>query len=139
MFRHIMIPVDLGHMEKLERALGVAAAEAKQHGCPVTYVSVTGNTPGPQGHSPEEFQSKLAKFAADQAAAHGIETDAHTIVAHDPSIDVDDKLLAAVDEIGADLVVMASHPPNMADYFWPSHGGSLASHASVSVMLVRDN
>ena len=139
MFRHIMIPVDLGHLDKLQKALDVAAAEAKHHGCPVTYVSVTGNTPGPQGHTPEEFKSKLADFGAAQAETHGISAHAHTVVAHDPSVDVDDKLLAAVEEIGADLVIMASHPPNVADYFWPSHGGSLASHASVSVLLVRDN
>ena len=37
----------------------------------------------------------------------------------------------------ADLVVMASHIPNVADHFWPSNGGSIASRADVSVMLVR--
>ncbi|MBF9030677.1 universal stress protein [Rhodobacterales bacterium HKCCE3408] len=139
MFSRIMAPVDLGHLGQLERALTVTADEAKHHGCPVTFVSVTGSAPGPHGHTPEEFEQKLNAFAAKQADAHGIQADAHAIVAHDPSIDLDGKLVTAVDEIGADLVIMASHPPGVADYFWPSHGGKLASHTGASVMLVRDS
>ena len=60
------------------------------------------------------------------------------MIAHDPTTDVDDALLKAVDETGADLVVMASHKPGLAEYFWPSNGGKLAGHTGVSVMLVRD-
>ena len=39
--------------------------------------------------------------------------------------------------LGADLVVMATHVPNLTDYIWASHGGHLASHAKASVFLVR--
>lgn len=138
MFKHIMAPVDLSHLDTLGRALDAAAAEAKHHRCPVTYVSVTGTAPGPVARTPQEFTDKLTAFAAAQAEAHGIETHAHVITAPDPAVDLDGTLLAAVGAVGADLVVMASHPPGAAAYFWPSHGGSLASHSSASVMLVRD-
>ena len=43
----------------------------------------------------------------------------------------------AAEELGADLVVMATHVPNLTDYIWASHGGHLASHAKASVFLVR--
>ena len=47
------------------------------------------------------------------------------------------RTVEAVHETGADLVVMASHIPGIADAIWPSHGGRLASHADVSVFVVR--
>jgi len=42
-----------------------------------------------------------------------------------------------VEEAGADLVVMASHVPNVTDYIWPSHGGWVAEHSDASVFVVR--
>lgn len=138
MFRRIMTPVDLAHVDKLERALAATAIMARSQGIPVTYVSVTAPQPSAVAHSPQEFADKLEAFARAQGSAHGIEAASHMMVSHDPTIDVDDALLKAVEETGADLVVMASHPPGMADYFWPSNGGTLASHARVSVFVVRD-
>ena len=49
-----------------------------------------------------------------------------------------DEFVKAVEDTGADLVIMASHKPGLAEYFWPSNGGKLASHSGVSVLLVRD-
>jgi nucleotide-binding universal stress UspA family protein len=139
MFKRIMTPVDLGHLKILDRALKVAAEEARHHGIPVTYVTVTANTPGPLGHTPEEKQAKLDAFVAEQAGKYGIEAQGHLILAHDPRADIDDILTNAADEVGADLVIMASHKPQAADYFWPSNGGRVAGHAKVSVFIVRDN
>ncbi|WP_043919027.1 universal stress protein [Jannaschia aquimarina] len=139
MFKRIMTPVDLGHVGKLEKALAAAAALAKSEGAAITYVSVTSPQPGAVAHSPEEFKAKLEAFASEQGSAHGIPTDAHVIVSHDPSVDVDDALLKAVTDLDADLVVMASHAPGFADYFWPSNGGKVAAHSKASVFVVRDN
>lgn len=138
MFRQIMVPVDLAHLGKLERALKLAAEEARNHDATVTYVSVTSAAPGPLGHNPEEFGEKLEAFAEGEAARHGISAKAHVIVSHDPTTDVDDALLKVADEIDADLILMASHRPGMADYFWPSNGGKVAAHSNASVLVVRD-
>jgi nucleotide-binding universal stress UspA family protein len=138
MFRRIMTPVDLAHADKLGRSLQTAALLARAEGGTVTYVSVTGNLPGSVAHNPAEFEQKLHAFARGQATAHGIATAAHAIVSHDPTADLDDKLLHAAEELRADVVVMASHPPGFADHFLPSHGGKLATHAKASVFVVRD-
>ena len=50
---------------------------------------------------------------------------------------MDHQLCEAMDEIGADLVVMGSHIPHW--YEFGSHGGKLAAHAHCSVMIVRDD
>lgn len=138
MFQRILAPVDLEHLDKLARALAVTAETARQHGAPVIYVSVTGAAPSKLAHTPEEFRRKLEAFAQDQAQRHGIDATAHAIISHDPAVDTDRSLMQAADTLGADLIVMATHPPRGADYFWSGHGGTVAGHARASVMLVRD-
>lgn len=137
MYTHIMIPVDLAHAGKLSKALRTGADLARHYGAKVTYVGVTAPTPGPLGHNPKEYGDRLAAFAEAERATHGHEVAAHAVVAHDPTTDLDDALLRTVDQIGADLVVMASHIPGLADYLWPSNGGKIAGHSRASVFVVR--
>ena len=59
------------------------------------------------------------------------------MISHDPAIDLDDTLMKAQHETGADLVVMQSHVPNITDYVWPSNGGTMATHSDASVFVVR--
>ncbi len=138
MFNRIMAPVDLAHTETLGKALMVTADMARQYGAGVVYVGVTAATPGKVAHNPAEFAEKLDAFAKSQALTLGIAAEAHAVVSHDPTTDVDDALLKAVGETGADLVVMASHVPGLTEYIWPSNGGKIASHSSASVFVVRD-
>lgn len=137
MFKRIMAPVDLAHVEKLSAALECAADLANLYGAPVVYVGVTSSQPSQVAHNPEEFAQKLGEFAKAETARHGIATSAHSTIAHDPTLEVDDALMRAIDETGADLVVMASHVPNVIDHIWPSNGGKLAKYAKCSVMVVR--
>ena len=138
MFKRIMAPVDLAHLDKLERALQVTAEEAKLHNAAVTYVSVSAAAPSALAHTPDEFKARLKDLASKQAMAHGITATSHAIISHDPTTDVDDALLKCVSDTGADLVIMASHRPGLADYFWPSNGGKIAGHTDASVFIVRD-
>ncbi len=88
-------------------------------------------------HNPQEFETKLEAFAQDEAKKHGHDATSKAYTSHDPTVDVDDTLLKAVKDIGADLVVMASHAPNILDYVWPSNGGKVAEHSDASVFVVR--
>lgn len=137
MFRKIMAPVDLGHLQTLEKALTCAADLAAKYGAEVCYVGVTSATPGPLGHNPEEYGDRLAAFAQEQGGKYGLTASHHVSVSHDPTADVDDALLKAVEETGADLVVMGTHRPGVADYLWPSNGAKIAAHSDASVLLVR--
>lgn len=137
MFKKIMVPVDLAHADKLDKALGTAAMLAGHDDATVTYVAVGSAAPSSQAHTPAEFADRLGEFAKSQADAHGITAKAHAVTSHDPSIDLDDTLLHAAMDIGADCIVVASHIPNIADHLWPSHGGSLARRSDASVFVVR--
>lgn len=137
MFTQIMVPVDLGHVDRLGKALKCAADLARLYKIPVVYAAVSTALPGKIAHTPDEFSDRLASFAAGQADAEGIETGAHAIFSHDPAVDLDPSLIKAAAEIGADLIVMASHIPNLMDYVWPSNGGTIAGHSKASVFVVR--
>ena len=137
MFKKIVSPVDLAHAEKLTKALAVTGELARSYGAEICFVGVTGSTPSELGRTPEEYSKHLAKFAAEQGATLGVATSSHTIVSTDPAVQMNQELEAAGAEIGADLVVMATHPPGVSDYFWSGHGAHLAAHSDASVMLIR--
>lgn len=137
MYRKIMVPVDLRHAENLGKALRTAADLSKNYQAPICYVGVTSSAPSDIAHNPQEYAAKLDMFAQEQAAAHGIQASAKAITSHDPAADLTRSLAKAIEETGADLVVMATHAPNVSDYIWASHGGGVAAHAGVSVFLVR--
>lgn len=137
MFKKILFPVDLQHVDKLDRALHVVGKLARDTGATVVYMGVTSSVPGPVAHTPEEFGRKLEDFASKQASEYGIEGEAKTVVAGDPRIDVDDRIVDGARDAGADLIVMQTHKPDFMDYVWHSNGERVASHAPVSVFLVR--
>jgi len=137
LFKKILVPIDLAHADKLEKAVSAGAYLAKHDNIPVVFTAVTTAAPSALAHTPDEFRSKLSSYAEAQAGKYGIQATGHAVFSHDPTIDLDDALLKAVHETGADLVVMATHIPNVADHFWPSNGGRVATHTDVSVFLVR--
>ncbi|MFN0262287.1 universal stress protein [Tepidamorphus sp. 3E244] len=137
MYSKIMVPVDLAHVEKLDKALKTAGDLAKQYAAEICYVGVTSTAPGSVAHNPEEFGQRLEAFAREQASGHGKTASTHTIVSHDPAVDLDAKLLEAVELTGADLVVMGSHVPGALEHMFSSNAGHVASHAKVSVFVVR--
>ncbi len=137
MFNQIMVPVDLEHLGGLAKSLAVAADLSNKYDAPVCYVGVSSGQPDPISKSPGGYSKKLADFAAGQEAKHGHKVSSQMFASHDLVTDVDDVLLKAVEEVGADLVVMASHIPTIVDYVWPSNGGKIAAHSNASVFVVR--
>lgn len=137
MYRKLMVPIDLAHIEVIEPTLGTVADLARHYDAEVCYVGVTSSTPSSVARTPQEFTQKLEAFAQKRAKVHGQPVSTHTIVSPDPIADLDDALVAAIDEVGADLVVMPTHPPKHLDIIMPSHGGKVATHTDVSVFLVR--
>ena len=137
MFKKIMVPVDLEHTGQLEKSITAATGLAKQYGSELCFVGVGTSAPSAVSHNAAEYKEKLAAFAAEQAVEHGVEAGCQAFFSHDLPAEVDDDLLKAVKETGADLVVMASHVPTIINYVWPTNGGKIANYAKTSVFLVR--
>ena len=137
MYKKIMVPVDLAHLEALTKSLQVAADMARHYDAEVCYVSVTTYVPGPVARNPAEYEKKLAEFAAIQAERHGQPTSSRVFTCHDPIADLDDVLAKAAQDVAADLVLMATHLPRRLDAIMPSNGSKVARQTKVSVFLVR--
>jgi nucleotide-binding universal stress UspA family protein len=137
MFTKIMIPVDLGHVDQISKALKVAADLSIRYSAEAHIVGVTQSSPTEIARTPEAYTEKLTAFAAERSEALGVPFSPHTEISHDPKIDLDDVLSSAASKIGADLIVMASHVPGFAERVFASNAGYLASHASMSVLVVR--
>jgi nucleotide-binding universal stress UspA family protein len=137
MFSNIMIPVDLRHANRLDKALSVAADIAKLYTAKAHIVGVGQSLPTETARTPGEYTEKLAAFAADRSKALGVTFKPHAEISHDPAVDLDAVLKRAADAIGIDLIVMASHVPSFAEYLIASNAGYLALHASMSVLIVR--
>ncbi len=137
MFSHIMVPVDLANNAPREKAISVACQMAQQMSARVTLVSVTGSVFTNAPHSKAEGASELSKLAEELSDKTGVQVQAHSIFSPDVPAEVDASLMHAIDSVGADLVVMGSHVPGLLEYVFSSHAGWLASHAKVSVFVVR--
>ncbi|QCO55614.1 universal stress protein [Pseudorhodobacter turbinis] len=137
MYSNIMIPVNLAQVDQTDKALAVAVDMAKLYGAKVTVVGVGQTVPNEVSRTPAEFTEKLAAFAKERSAILGVTLAPHAEISHDPSVDLDNLLKNAAKALGVDLIVMASHVPGFAEYFFSSNAGYLASHATISVFVVR--
>ncbi|WP_322520511.1 universal stress protein [Guyparkeria halophila] len=137
MFNSIMVPVDLAHLDALEKPLTVAADMARHYNAQLCYVGVTTSQPSSVARTPEEYEQKLKTFAQEHAPDNGHQPTARVYNSHDPVTDLDDILLKAIDDVGADLVVMGTHLPHHIDAIMPANGSKVAAHSDVSVFLVR--
>ena len=137
MYKHIMLPTDLLHEANLNKAIQTACDLAKHYGADLHLVSVSGGLPSKLVHSSTEYGERLEDMAQSLADKNGIQVEAHNIKSQDPEAELDGRLMKAIDQTGSDLVVMGSHEPGILEYVFSSHAGRLASHAKVSVFVVR--
>jgi nucleotide-binding universal stress UspA family protein len=132
-----MVPVDLAHLGALEKALTVAADLSRHYGAALCYVGVTTSQPNEVAPTPEAYERKLKAFAHEHAPDSGHEPTARVYHDADPVADLDDILVRAIGEVGADIVVMATHLPKHLDAIMPANGSVIAKHTDASVLLVR--
>ncbi|MBE1285866.1 MAG: universal stress protein [Rhodobacteraceae bacterium] len=137
MFSHIMVPVDLHMTEPVSKALDVAVDMARTYGARVTLVNVTGDMVTAAPHGEAQAADALGQVAERLADKAGIAVHTKVVFSHDVPAEVNAILRETAETLGADLVVVGSHAPRFMDYLFSSHAGSLASHSSVSVFVVR--
>lgn len=143
MYKDILLPIDLGHDSSWEKALPVALGLCQAFGArlhimtviPDFGMSIVGS------FFPKDFEKDTLKGAETQLhefvreqVPEGIEV--QHIVAHGT---VYEEVLATQKKIGADLIVMGSHRPELADYLLGPNAARVVRHADCSVLVVRGN
>ncbi|MEO0362892.1 MAG: universal stress protein [Pseudomonadota bacterium] len=137
MFKTILLPIDLNHdaswLKALPAARGVASADGTLH--------LLGIVPDfgmsmVASYFPKDFEERALgdmKAALEAfAAEHG---GAETHVGHGH---VPETILSTAKSVGADVIVMASHPPDeLRSLLVGSHAEKVVRHATTPVLVVR--
>ncbi|MCL5777048.1 universal stress protein [Limibaculum sp. FT325] len=128
---HILVPVDPDAPDASEKALARAAEMARREGARLTLFAVVPAWREDMTDAPAEATAAMDALRARHAEGIG----GGVIVRMGGS--VSGRIISAVDETGADLVVMASHDPRMSDFLIGSNAAHVALHVPVSVLVVR--
>lgn len=136
MFKSILVAVDLSQAE-LARGLIEKAVALRGEGGTIRLVYVLEDVPAYiAAEIPREtLASRRAEAEADlrkvaEAAGSGIAWEVRTGSAAAGILD-------AAAETGADLIMLASHRPDLRDYFIGSTASRVVRHAQCSVLIVR--
>jgi nucleotide-binding universal stress UspA family protein len=142
MFKDILLPIDLGAVESSRKAVSTAIELSGAEGARIHVLAVV---PGfgmsiVSQYFPEDFEEKTLAEAAKQleafiAANIPSEITSQAIVA---SGTIYEEILRVAEEIGCDVIVMASHRPELRDYLLGPNAARVVRHANCSVLVVRE-
>ncbi len=142
MFKDILMPIDLGDVESSRKAVSTAIGLGRTEGARLHLLCVV---PGysmsiVSQYFPAGFEEKSLAEATrqlDDFIAKNIpaETTSRAIVANGT---VYEEILKAARETKCDLIVMASHRPELKDYLLGPNAARVVRHATCSVLVVRD-
>ena len=141
MYKHILLPIDLQHESSWTNALPNALELCKTHGASLHVMTVV---PGfgmsivgqffPEGYEEKvnaEVMEKLHAFVKDNVP-DGIQV--QHIVGEG---NIYESILNVAEQVEADLIVMASHRPELQDYLLGPNAARVVRHAKCSVLVVR--
>ena len=142
MFKHILLPVDLGQESSWKKALPCAVnmcrqSEADLHVLTVVPdfgLSIVGQY-FPEGYEKDVAQKVLAQLREFVEEQVPDDVRVQHIVGDGT---VYEAILKIADDVNADLIIMASHRPELKDYLLGPNAARVVRHANCSVMVVRD-
>jgi len=140
MFNNILVAVDLEHDTPVDDLLRIASDIANTYGAQVHLLNVIGAAPAvvsqflPENYEnmvSEKIEKDLAVLAAKVDLAEGAAASSVRFGG------VYQEILAHAANIGADLIIVASHKPNVGDYLLGTTAARIVRHASCSTLVVR--
>ena len=136
MYRKIIVPVDMGQLEKGEKILKKAMALLDEGG-EILLVNVTENLPGYLTiEVPADFIDKNVADATERLDALNAACGANARVLVKIGAPANE-VLSMADEFAADLILIASHRPNLSNYLLGSTADRVVRHAKCSVLIDR--
>ncbi len=141
MYKDILLAVDLTDRSSVEKALPTAVEYCQAFGSRLHLLTVVpdfGMTAVAQ-FFPEGFADRALAQAREDLHRLSAERVPDTVpVQHIVAYGtVYEKILEAAREIDADLIVMASHRPELKDYLLGPNASRVVRHADRSVLVVR--
>jgi len=140
MYKKILLPIDLQEQSSWQKALPAALEYCQAFSAELHLLSVFPDLPpGMQMYLPEDTESRLAHEAAAGLDAFVAEhlPEGVTVFKHLDTGSIYHCILETAERIGSDLIVMASHRPEMSDYLVGPNASRVVRHANISVLVVR--
>ncbi|MEJ8573917.1 universal stress protein [Microbaculum marinum] len=142
MFSTILVPIDLAEPESSHRALDAAFHMAHEYNSDVHVMTVVPDF-GMSivgGYFPEGFEQKALDGTRQRLDEYleGAVPDNVDVKGHVAHGSIYEEILRVAKEVGADVIVMASHRPAMRDYLIGPNAARVVRHATQSVLVVRD-
>lgn len=141
MFDNVLLPIDLTHPESWEKALPLAVKMCGHTGTlhvlgivhDLGAAMVASYLPaGFEQEALQKMEFDLETFR-DERIPEGVKARVHVGHGHIP-----EKVLAAAGDVAADVIVMASHPPDdLRSILVGSYAGKVVRHSPIPVLVVR--
>ncbi len=131
MYKHVLVPVDLGDTGASARAVEMARHIARRDGARLAVLTVIPSWRNDMVRDPDDYRAEFDDYL--RGVGDGLEAEGVFKVGGSVST----RIIEAIQNHGIDLVVMASHNPRVTDYLIGSNAAHVVLHAPCSVLVVR--
>jgi len=131
MYKHILVPIDLGDIGAAEQAINVAKHIARRDGSRISVISIVPAWPEDLATVPRDYQPDLDSYI--DTIREGFDIDGEVKAGGS----ISGRIIETIEDRKIDLVVMASHNPRITDYLIGSNAAHVVLHAPCSVLVVR--
>lgn len=141
MYKAIMLPIDLSHESSWKKAVPVAVKMAETFGAKLHVITVVQDIRDAMvaQYFPDDYETTMARQAAEKLSTLvGRELAGVEVTEHVAAGQVYREIVRAAEQNGCDLIVMASHRPELADLLIGPNADHVARHTAASVMIVRE-
>ena len=140
MYKTVLVPIDLGQIEQGKSLVQIALKLVEPLGGNLFILNVVPDIPGYVAAAiPDNFledaKNDAIKWLEEIAKDREVGGQANIIIREG---NIHNEILTSAEEIGADIIVMASHQPELSDYLLGSTAARVVRHAKCSVLIARN-
>lgn len=142
MYKHILLPVDLGHEGSWKKSLPTAVSMCQSFGASLHVLTVLPDFGMSivEQYFPEGYEKEMAEKCLSQLhdfvkehVPDGVQV--QHVVGEGSVYEV---ILKISEDVDADLIIMGSDRPKLKDYLLGPNAARVVRHANCSVMVVRE-
>ena len=141
MYEHILLPVDLGNESSWAKALPAAIEYCSAFGSTLHVMTVMPDFGSPMVAQffPTDHENRMMANAGDVLHKFVADRVPDTIKVQHIVADgtIYKTIIDTAEELGADLIIMGSHRPELQDYLLGPNAARVVRHSAKSVLVVR--
>ena len=138
MFKNVLIPVDVSVPDETQKLLKATKELVADWSCDLHIATVIPNMGMAivGSYFDKGFEGEARKAAKTQLAA---DVEASGLTASQAVLmgKVYDNILSHANDIGADLIIVGAHQPELGDYLLGANAARIVRHSKQSVLVIR--